>query len=428
MSTRHFPACLPAIFALRPLCASLGAFLCALLPATAQTATHPTSTASYVRLGGVVDAALRRTTNEGLPQSNLIRMSGGMAQSRLHLDVQENLGSGSSLRLYLEHRFNTDTGLRDTSAPFWQLAHIGLRMPWGQLTAGRQWNVLFDSVASSYPSFPHSPFMEAYKPELGLALGARLSNMLKYTVATPQRDWVASLQYSFGEGEDSSSIERAALTYGPGSVQMREEVLHFARGGALKSAGAFVRFSRNGLSLAGAAMRITLPGRSRVDAWTLGGSFQQGPWYFSGGYGANRVRPVPITATGGMELMRQTIRQRADRAVLNHAWAGQTESGFQSGDATRREMFRLGLDYQITPRLNIGAHYYYARQKGSPSGHSNGRAHFAVAVTDYTLSKRTDVYLALDRSRILGGSALEFDTTSHARRRSGITVGIRHRF
>ena len=79
--------------------------------------------------------------------------------------------------------------------------------PYGRLTAGRQWNVLFDVVTSTYASFPYSPYMEAYKPELGMAMGARTSNMLKYTFATPDRSFVGSLQYSFDENNDTKALE-----------------------------------------------------------------------------------------------------------------------------------------------------------------------------------------------------------------------------
>ena len=64
---------------------------------------------------------------------------------------------------------------------------------------GRQYNMLFDLVTSTYASFPYSPYMEAYKPELGMAMGARANNMLKYMAEFgPVR---LGLQYSFDEGD-----------------------------------------------------------------------------------------------------------------------------------------------------------------------------------------------------------------------------------
>ena len=76
------------------------------------------------------------------------------------------------LLAHLEHRFNADTGDKDATAPFFQLSYVGLQGPYGKLTMGRQWNVLFDVVTSTYASFPYSPYMDAYKPELGMAAGA----------------------------------------------------------------------------------------------------------------------------------------------------------------------------------------------------------------------------------------------------------------
>ncbi len=170
------------------------------------------STPSKVELWGVVDAAVRHTTNEGADKSGLTKMiGGGMSQSRFGINVEEDLGGGSKAIAHLEHRFNADTGMKDTTAPFFQLAYVGLQGPYGRLTMGRQWNVLFDVVTSTYSSFPYSPYMDAYKPELGMAAGARTSNALKYTLATPDRKWVGTLQYSFGEKNNTTGVQDHAI-------------------------------------------------------------------------------------------------------------------------------------------------------------------------------------------------------------------------
>ena len=56
--------------------------------------------------------------------------------------------------------------------------------------------------------------MDTYKPELGMAAGARTNNALKYTLATPDRKWVGTLQYSFGEKNNTSSVQQ----YGVGAL------------------------------------------------------------------------------------------------------------------------------------------------------------------------------------------------------------------
>jgi len=49
-------------------------------------------------------------------------------------------------------------------------------------------------------------------------------------------------------------------------------------------------------------------------------------------------------------------------------------------------------------------------------------------VADYAFSKRTDAYFGVDHTSISGGTALALDTASGARSRTGVTMGIRHRF
>ena len=88
----------------------------------------------------------------------------------------------------------------------------------------------------------------------------------------------------------------------------------------------------------------------------------------------------------------------------------------------------MGVGYQLTPQLNLGAHYFRGKQSGSVNGTSNGNVNFYVAVADYAFSKRTDAYFGVDYSSLSVGSALVLDYASGARSRTGITMGIRHLF
>ena len=376
-----------------------------------------TSTSS-VQLYGIVDVAYRHTNNEGAGKDGLSKMiGGGMSQSRWGINVDEDLGGGSKALVVLENRVDADTG--NVSTPFFQLSYVGLQGPYGRLTAGRQWNVLFDVVTSTYASFPYSPYMEAYKPEFGMAMGARTSNMLKYTFATPDRSFVGSLQYSFDENNDTKALEAGLPA---SAAQVPAYVGSTLGGGAWQTAGGYLRYAANGFALGGGFMRTTLPGGTDVDAWTLGGSYRTGPWYVSTGYGLNKAKFAAVTSTV------QGFRNNVDRALLGQFWAGQTNGGFQPGDADKRQLFKVGVGYQLTPQLNLGAHYFRGKQSGSVNGTSNGNVNFYVAVADYAFSKRTDAYFGVDHTSISGGTALVLDTASGARSRTGVTMGIRHRF
>ena len=396
---------------------ALGAIALASGSAFAQASTSTSS----VQLYGIVDVAYRHTNNEGAGKDGLSKMiDGGMSQSRWGINVDEDLGGGSKALVVLENRLNADDG--SVSTPFFQLSYVGLQGPYGRLTAGRQWNVLFDVVTSTYASFPYSPYMEAYKPELGMAMGARTSNMLKYTFATPDRSFVGSLQYSFDENNDTKALEAGLPA---SAAQVPAYVAGTLNGGAWQTAGGYLRYAANGFALGGGYLRTTLPGGTDVDAWTLGGSYRTGPWYFSTGYGLNKAKYAAVTSPV------QGFRNVVDRAILGQFWSGQTNGGFQPGDADKRQLFKVGVGYQLTPQLNLGAHYFRGKQSGGVKngGASNGNVNFYVAVADYAFSKRTDAYFGVDHTSISGGSALVLDGSGgNARSRTGVTMGIRHRF
>ncbi len=384
--------------------------LCATGAAMAQAANT-----SKVELWGIVDVAVRHTNNEGAAKTGLTKMiGGGMSQSRWGINVEEDLGGGSKALAFLENRFDADAGNPAIGAPFFQLSYVGLQGPYGRLTAGRQWNVLFDVVTSTYASFPYSPYMEAYKPELGMAAGARTSNMLKYLFATPDRSLVGALQYSFDENNNTKGLTSA--TQIPGFVAST------LNGGAWETVGGYLRYSAAGAAVGGGYLRTTLPGGTDVDAWTLGGSYRTGPWYLTTGYGLNKAKFATVTSPA------VALANAVDGGLLGQFWGGQTNGGFQPGDANKRQLFKIGVGYQATPQLNLGAHYFRGKQSGSATGAFNGNANFYVAVADYAFSKRTDAYFGVDHTSISGGGAVVLDTASKARSRTGITIGLRHRF
>lgn len=418
------------------------------------TAMAQQATGSKVQLWGVVDAAVRHTNNQGADQSNRTEMiGGGMSQSRWGIKVEEDLGSGTKALVELENRFTTDNG--DTTpggVPFFQLAHVGLQGSFGKLTMGRQWNVLFDVVTSTYASFPYSPYMEAYKPELGMAAGARSSNTLKYAIATADRKFAAGLQYSFDEKSKVNPATSAGALVGaglnptnpltvaatlPGALQSDAWAQHVSNtASALKQVGGFARFATNGFAIGGGYLTSKLPGGSKLDAWTLGGSYRVDKLYLNLGYGENKFKIAQNRGDVGGLPMNQLV----DLSILSSLWAGQTNGGFQPGmvglvgsqisaiNANKRKMIKVGIGYQITPAINLGAHYFHAKQSGALGGTYNGKADFFVTALDYAFSKRTDAYFAVDHTKLSGGTGMALDAASGAKKRTGITVGLRHRF
>ena len=355
-----------------------------LLFAAATAALHggvlaQTPAPSAVSIYGIVDLALRHTTNDGATAAtrgdSQNQVTAGMSQSRLGLNIAEDLGGGLRALGNLEHRFNADEGTQ-AATDFWRQSWVGLQGGFGRITVGRQYNVLFDVFTSTYASFRYSPYIEAFKPEIGFSLGSRNSNMVKYLVESGP--WRAAVQASVSEGA--------------------------ATGG--KSSGGYVRYASGGFAAGGAYLALRDGAARKSEVVTLGGSYSSGPWSTSLGLARNKFEsgfnPLIITSLLGN---------------------GGTNGTFELGNVEHRDMLSVGAGYQLTPQLNLGAHYWHARQTGRNIA-GDGKADFYAVVADYAFSKRTDVYLEIDRTRFRDSLAFTNGATS----RVGTMVGVRHRF
>jgi predicted porin len=360
---------------------------CALLATLAPGAWAQPS----VQIYGLVDAAVRHSTHEG-PQgdSRLTQLvGGGMSQSRWGINLSEDLGGGLRAIANLESRFTTDTGSVATTNYF-QQSWVGLQSDtFGRLTLGRQYNVLFDMVTTTYASFPYSPYFDAFKPEVGFALSARTDNAIKYTAEYgPFR---AGAQYSYGEDAPTGG----------------------------RTLGAYLRYADRGFALGGAFQNYEFASGRKIEAWTLGGSYRLDSWYFNVGFGRNQLDGGLLTAP-------------VDRSILAALWSGSSPANGNFGGpaflgADRRQVATVGVNYQITPRLNLGAHFYRTRQSGAVPA-AEATANFFVAAADYAFSSRTDAYVELDTTRLKGDVNLNGDATTGPKSRNGYTVGLRHRF
>ena len=357
---------------------------------------------SSVTLYGIVDGGVRITDNEGgapSGQGSVTRVvGGGFSQSRLGVNVTEDLGGGMKVLANLEHRLNLDTGSANPAPlPFWMQSWVGIQSSdFGRVTIGRQYNVLFDLVTSTYVSYPYSPYFDVYKPEVGLALSARADNMVKYLFE--QGPIRGELQVSAGEG------------------------------GAGRTVGGVVRYSADGISVGAGAQDYMLPSGAKIKATTFGGSYKVGDWYFNAGWGENKVEGKPTAADA------TTIASTLLWASFNNGGTGYDAAlGGAAGllGLNKRTMWTLGLGYQMTPQLNLGTHFYSAKQTGALAA-LELKAKFWSAVADYALSKRTDLYAEIDRTSLSGDHAsLNANVTNlpnGAKSRLGYTVGIRHRF
>ncbi len=358
---------------------------------------------SSVTLYGIVDAAVRYTTNQG-PASNSSEsltsvIGGGMSQSRWGINVNEDLGGGLRALANLEQRFGTDSGSLNSSATgagaYWQQAWVGIQSSsLGQLRLGRQYNVLFDVTTGNFATFKSSPYIDAYKPEVALALGVRNDNMAKYLVTLG--GFTGGLQVSAGEGNP----------VGPANAQ----------GG--KSYGGQASYKFGGFAVGGGYLEREDVTGLKADSWLVGGAWTGGPIYASAAYGQ-------ASFDKGINVGLFLVGTGADNTFAY------TNSPAAAINVENRTLWYLNLQYQLTPAINIGGAYwnledeFYSPLSGKPSGD------FFAFIAQYNFSKRTEAYVGLDYTDISGPISFRQNGTTAANGatdRTGFMVGLRHRF
>ena len=221
--------------------------------------------------------------------------------------------------------------------------------------------------------------------EIGMSLGARNDNMVKYLIESGGLR--GELQASAGEGN--------ATTVG-------------ANG---KSLGGLLRYAMGDFAVGGAYLEVNDTAGKKVKATTLGGGWTSGPWYVSAAWARNSFDngfSVPLNA----QLLGSIAGALTPTTTLLTGAAGKS-----------RDMYSIGATYQLTPQLNLGAHYWHAKQDGLVAA-SDGKGDFFNVVADYAFSKRTDAYIEYDHTKIGGNLTL----SNGAKTRDGFIVGMRHRF
>lgn len=367
---------------------------------------------SSVSLYGIVDAGVRFSTNEGPGKDSRTQMvGGGMSQGRWGMNINEDLGGGLRALANMEQRVTTDNGAQANGVQ-WSQVWVGLQSSsWGRLTMGRQYNVLFDVVTTTYPSFRFSPYIETFKPETvwiggstadGTNLLARVNNSVKYTLAAGG----LVLQGQVSAGEASAVVP--------------------------KTMGFSAKYGAGGIGVGGGYMKEEVLGGAEVDVYTIGAGYTAGALYLNASYYLTEYDPgLPAG------YVTPLITGTALAAIVGTNLPAAAE---QIGE---RKAFMLGGTYNVTPSVIVGLQYWGFEQE-SLSGLSNGEYNAIAFLADYAFSKRTDAYFVVDYTKlkdgarfagtnsqgaaVTGGALLVDLGATGATDRTSVMVGIRHRF
>jgi predicted porin len=347
---------------------------------------------SGVGLTGAIDVAVRASNHQGAAadQERTTLVSGGLSPTRLVLDAFHDVDADLKAIGQADFRYQADTGVPDVG-PFFQESWVGLQSrEYGRLTLGRQFNVLSD-VATTFAAFrPIGPFLNSYKPEVGLALGVRNDNQAKYSFE--RNGLTAELQWSPDEGQAFTTTTgpsfgglvkyaQGALAAGAGWLKRKDDAGHEATGVLVGAA-----YSAGGLYLDAYATRNSFDDGFNAALLLLGTGFE------------NALAP---------------------------------SDPLQSLTAVRhRDLWSFGGTYAVSDKWQLGAQFWNVRQSFHTPGAPEAEGQFAALVADYAYSKRIDTYVALEHTSLENFQLTDSATGkgNGATDRTSLMAGLRLRF
>lgn len=363
---------------------------------------------STVTLYGVIDESLQFTHNATPTGSNQLGLaSGAVSGSRWGLSGAEDLGGGLKAIFQLESGFDANNGrlgtYNGTSSLFGRQAYVGLQSSrLGTVTLGRQYDPVVDLVQGlTEDAYFGSSFATAGDVD-NYDNSSRTNNAVKY------------LSPSFGGLQVETMYALGGVAGQTGSGQTWSVAAAYNAGPFSLAGGYFVADNAN-------------PGILRTD-WssTSDGTFD-GPVNL----GYETAKSINIARIAARYVVGQYT---LGLGYSNALYKADAQSLFAS-----TEKFNTGqayFNYQATPALLLGLGYSYTHANGD----ANASYNQVSLGADYSLSKRTDVYLVGAWQKASGSQLNADGSVSGAEASIGsygiagtnsqdmVSLGIRHRF
>ncbi|MDR5827535.1 porin [Caballeronia sp. LP006] len=367
---------------------------------------------SSVTLYGLIDTGIVYTNNQ-TGHSNWQMLSSVTQNTVFGLKGSEDLGGGLKAIFKLEQGFNLNNGTNAFAGDgFGSQAWVGLQHDdYGTLTAGRQYDVLNDllgPLTAEFNTWGGSISAHPFENDNLAANSVVINNTVKYVSPTYRGVTVESM-YSFGNSAGNFADNRA---YGFSASYAQ---------GPFTVAGGYLQLNNAGGGIAGT---------------NLNGAVSQGDG--SANFVAQRQR---IWGAGA----NATFGPATVGLVWSHTQLDNMNSVLSIGlgnyiplDGTLRlDNYEANVHYALTPVLSVSAAYTFTDGAyGNAASIAYPSWHTVMLQTDYSLSKRTDVYLegvyqhvkGAPPDSVLGQAMLNTLSPSSTGTQVGVTVGLRHAF
>ncbi|PCE33675.1 porin [Burkholderia ubonensis] len=320
---------------------------------------------SSVTLYGVVDTSIAWVHgNNGQANNSWQMLSGNLSGSRWGLKGSEDLGGGLKTIFQLENGFDVGTGaLNQGGRMFGRQAYVGLEhAQYGTLTLGRQYDPSVDLVQAVTADNYYGAFFATPGDVDNNDNSIRVNNAIKYTSPV-----FSGLQF---EGMYALS----GLAGQPGTGQ---------------SWSAGLAYNNGPFGIAASFLRVQNSNDRTITAKGTGG------WNSptATGIGVENNPILGMYATARSANIAQVAGQYGIGPVtfgLGYSFAQYKPDTLSS--FTSQEKFNTGrafVNYQASPALLLGLGYAYTKA----SGDTDAKYHQVSLGADYSLSKRTDLYL-----------------------------------
>ncbi|SIO72486.1 Outer membrane protein (porin) [Burkholderia sp. GAS332] len=367
---------------------------------------------SSVTLYGQIDTGLVYANNQ-TGHSSWQMTTGSTVNTVFGLKGSEDLGGGLHATFKLEQGFSLNNGTQAFPGDaFGSQAWVGLQSdPYGTVTFGRQFDVVNDllgPMSASSNTWGGNLAAHPFENDNLAMDSVVVNNMVKYTSPT-YGGVTAEGMYSFSNKAGSFSNNRAygfSASYAQGPVNLAAGYLQFnnAGGGALGT-------NPNGAIALGDGSANFVAQRQRI--WGAGGNYTFGP------------------ATVGLVWSHTQIDNMASVISLGSG------SYMPLGGTLRLDNYEVNAKYSITPALTVSGAYTFTDGAYSDGATNATPAWNTVMLqTDYSLSKRTDVYLegvyqhvhGAPGGSVLGDAMINTLSPSSTGKQVAVMVGLRHAF
>ncbi|SAL54001.1 porin [Caballeronia udeis] len=362
---------------------------------TLALACQHVSAQSSVTLYGMTDLSIRYLTNvDAQNDSRLFMTNGAVINSHVGLQGAEDLGGGLKAVFQLESNINPQNGsLGDSGRLFDSTADVGLAGDFGTLTLGRQTTPLFNQLVFTYDPLTYANYPENSWLPYALGAGLTVDNSIKY-VGQFGGLYIGAI-YSFGNNYEPSGADGFSGQV-PGHM------------GAGNMFGFLASYADGPLSIGAGVQQVSDNSNNKQTLYHADIRYVISQTKLYLGYMHSQDNTGLVDAL----LAEQPIPD-----------IGQLKNTDRIDDGPF-----AGVSWQVSAPLLLTGAVYYDHMRNAATGSNtlgSGSRYTAVALAEYSLSKRTEVYGTVDFNKVNGAATVELPGRSN---QTGIAIGMRNFF